>query len=229
MTTQMPQTLPTVDFDHMVDDTLFAESRSGFYDGGLKRALDVALVLLAALPVAILVGLVALLVARDGASPFYFQKRVGRGGRIFHMMKLRSMVPNADRLLDAYLADNPEARAEWDRDQKLRHDPRITPVGRLIRKTSLDELPQLWNVLRGDMSLVGPRPMMVEQQAFYPGSAYYALRPGITGLWQTSVRNEASFAERSFYDTEYLRTLSFATDLRILAKTVRVVIQGTGC
>ncbi len=229
MTTQMTHPLPAADFDKLVDDTIFSTPRSGLYAGSLKRVLDVTLVLIAALPVAILVSLVALLVARDGASPFYFQKRVGLGGRTFHMMKLRSMVPNADRLLDSYLASCPEARAEWDRDQKLRHDPRITPIGRIIRKTSLDELPQLWNVLKGDMSLVGPRPMMVEQQEFYPGSAYYALRPGITGIWQTSVRNETSFAERSLYDTTYLRTLSFATDLRILARTVRVVIQGTGC
>jgi lipopolysaccharide/colanic/teichoic acid biosynthesis glycosyltransferase len=156
------------------------------------------------------------------------QKRVGRNGRIFKMWKLRSMVPNADALLQSYLATNPAARAEWDRDQKLRHDPRITRIGHLIRKTSIDELPQLWNVFVGDMSLVGPRPMMPCQQEIYPGTAYYALRPGITGFWQTSARNESSFSERAGFDTDYLSKLSLLTDLKILMRTVRVVVHGTG-
>ena len=139
------------------------------------------------------------------------------------------MVSNADALLEQHLACDPAAREEWNRTQKLRHDPRITPIGRMIRKSSLDELPQLWNVLVGDMSLVGPRPMMVDQQEIYPGTAYYALRPGITGFWQTSVRNESSFAERAGFDAAYLRDLSFRTDLHILMRTVRVVLRGTGC
>jgi lipopolysaccharide/colanic/teichoic acid biosynthesis glycosyltransferase len=145
------------------------------------------------------------------------------------MWKLRSMVADADARLGAYLDANPERRREWDENQKLRDDPRITPVGRIIRKTSIDELPQLWNVLRGDMSLVGPRPMMPDQQAIYPGTAYYALRPGITGFWQTSVRNESSFADRARFDASYLRDLSFATDFGVLLRTVRVVVCGTGC
>jgi lipopolysaccharide/colanic/teichoic acid biosynthesis glycosyltransferase len=145
------------------------------------------------------------------------------------MWKLRSMVANADQLLSVYLAENPDARIEWDHSQKLRYDPRITRVGRIIRKTSLDELPQLWNVLRGDMSLVGPRPMMVDQQELYPGTAYYALRPGITGFWQVSVRNESSFSERAHFDADYLGRMSFVTDLKVLARTVSVVLNGTGC
>ena len=124
------------------------------------------------------------LIMLDGGSPIYFQKRIGLNGKKFRMWKLRSMVPNADRALAAYLEENPEARAEWDHSQKLRHDPRITRVGLFIRKSSLDELPQLWNVIKGDMSLVGPRPMMMSQRRMYPGTAYYALRPGITGFWQ---------------------------------------------
>lgn len=145
------------------------------------------------------------------------------------MWKLRSIVPNAEAQLQSYLDKNPEARAEWDRTQKLRFDPRITPIGRIIRKTSLDELPQLWNVLRGDMSLVGPRPMMVCQKPLYYVSAYYALRPGITGFWQTSVRNESSFAERARFDADYLRHLSLGTDISVLFKTVKVVLRGTDC
>lgn len=194
-----------------------------------KRGLDLLLVMISAPPVLMLVLTFAALIAMDGRSPIYTQERVGRNGRRFRMIKLRSMVPNADRLLEAYLADNPAARAEWDRDQKLRNDPRITQIGQLIRKTSIDELPQLWNVLRGDMSLVGPRPMMPSQQEIYPGTAYYALRPGITGFWQTSVRNESSFAQRAEFDADYLRKLSFLTDVRVIVKTVKVVINGTGC
>ncbi|WP_244430320.1 sugar transferase [Roseivivax halodurans] len=206
-------------------------SRSGPtpYRSALKRLFDVIAVLLSALPVLLLLLPICLLIMSDGKSPFYRQKRIGRDGAIFGIWKLRSMVPDADSLLEAHLAADPDARAEWDRCQKLRRDPRITPVGHLIRKTSLDELPQLWNVLCGDMSLVGPRPMMVEQRSIYPGTAYYAMRPGITGYWQTSVRNEASFVERATFDAAYLRDLSFATDVKILARTVRVVIAGTGC
>lgn len=144
------------------------------------------------------------------------------------MWKLRSMVPNADAVLEDYLNSNPDARIEWDRTQKLKHDPRITTVGRLIRKTSIDELPQLLNVFKGEMALVGPRPMMLDQRVLYPGVAYYAMRPGITGFWQTSTRNESSFAERATYDASYFTAMSFKTDLQVLLKTVGVVVTGTG-
>jgi lipopolysaccharide/colanic/teichoic acid biosynthesis glycosyltransferase len=138
------------------------------------------------------------------------------------------MVMDAEARMAAHLARDPAARAEWEETQKLKADPRVTPIGRLIRKTSLDELPQLWNVLMGDMSLVGPRPMMPEQARLYPGRAYYSLRPGITGFWQISSRNETSFAGRAAYDTRYARRISFATDLGVLLATVRVVLRGTG-
>lgn len=198
------------------------------YRNVFKRILDTLLVLIA-LPVTLPVVLVmALLVARDGASPFFLQKRVTKNGRIFHMVKIRTMVPDAEAHLAAYLAKNPAARREWDETQKLKDDPRITRVGRLLRKTSLDELPQLWNVLKGDMSLVGPRPMMVDQQDLYPGRAYYALRPGITGPWQVSDRNHGTFAGRAKFDAEYYANLSLATDLSILVRTVSVVVRGTG-
>ncbi|MFP4274111.1 MAG: sugar transferase [Paracoccaceae bacterium] len=200
----------------------------GLYRGVIKRVLDLSLVLVALVPTALILGVFALLIARDGHSPFYRQERVGRDGRIFGMWKLRSMVPDADRLLDAHLAADPEARQEWERQQKLRHDPRITRIGHLIRKTSLDELPQLFNVLTGDMSLVGPRPMMPSQREIYPGIAYYAMRPGITGYWQCSVRNECSFSERALYDTRYFEDISFKTDLLVLLRTLRVVLLGTG-
>ncbi|OWV60870.1 sugar transferase [Mameliella alba] len=229
LTLQLRQPLPTARIEKLIDEALRAETGPALYRDVFKRGLDVTLVLLGALPILMIVGIFALLVARDGHSPFYSQKRIGRNGRIFNIWKLRSMVPDADARLSDYLDQNPAARAEWDRTQKLRHDPRVTTIGSLIRKTSIDELPQLFNVLRGDMSLVGPRPMMPCQQEIYPGAAYYALRPGITGYWQVSVRNESSFAQRAGFDTAYLAQLSLANDLRVLVKTVRVVVHGTGC
>ncbi|MBO9465902.1 Putative undecaprenyl-phosphate N-acetylgalactosaminyl 1-phosphate transferase [Pelagimonas phthalicica] len=229
MTLHIRQPLPTAKIDALIDEALFATSKATSYRDYAKRALDVTLVLIAALPVLFFVAIFAAVVALDGKSPFYMQKRVGQNGRIFRMWKLRSMVSNADEMLKQHLAADPAARAEWDRFQKLSNDPRITKIGQLIRKTSIDELPQLWNVLRGDMSLVGPRPMMPCQQEIYPGTAYYALRPGITGFWQTSVRNESSFSERAAFDTAYLRELSFATDVKTILKTFKVVVRGTGC
>jgi len=202
--------------------------RGGLYRSAFKRALDILLVLVFAPILVPLVALLALLVWRDGSNPFYKQWRIGLDGRVFLIWKLRSMVPDADAQLEAHLAANPAARAEWDRSQKLMNDPRVTPLGRLLRRTSLDELPQLWNVLKGDMSLVGPRPMMPDQQKLYPGTAYYRLRPGVTGFWQISSRNRSSFANRSKFDACYERKLSLGTDLRVLLSTVRVVMRCTG-
>ncbi|MEM1340757.1 MAG: sugar transferase [Pseudomonadota bacterium] len=198
------------------------------YDRGLKRAFDLCLVLFTA-PVwlsVILFG--ALLTALDGHSPFYCQSRVGRDGKRFRIWKLRTMVVDADAKLKSYLAANPQACAEWNAHQKLKNDPRVTPVGRILRKTSLDELPQLFNVLFGDMSLVGPRPMMVCQEELYKGESYYDLRPGLTGLWQVSERNESCFVERVDFDDTYAANASLGLDLRVLAKTVGVVLRGTG-
>ena len=194
-----------------------------------KRVFDAACVLLAApvwVPVVLVCALMIFL--RDGGNPFYLQDRVGQGGRVFRMIKLRSMVADADARLEAHLAACPAARAEWDATQKLKRDPRITGIGRIIRKTSIDELPQLVNVLKGDMSLVGPRPFMTSQTALYRGHGYYRLRPGLTGFWQVSDRNHCDFAQRVHFDEAYDRTVSFATDLWVLARTVSVVIRGTG-
>lgn len=201
---------------------------AGAYRAVFKRVLDITLVIIAAPVVLLVVGLLAVGIAFDGANPFYSQSRVGRGGRLYKMWKLRSMVVNADAELETYLATDPAARAEWDSTQKLKIDPRITRFGRILRKSSLDELPQLWNVLIGNMSLVGPRPMMPCQQDIYPGSAYYRLRPGITGPWQVSRRNESTFADRARFDTDYDRSLSLAGDIGLLIGTVRVVVRATG-
>lgn len=193
-----------------------------------KRLLDLTVCLLAAPFVITVVAILALIVRHDGGKAFYTQERVGRNGRIYKMWKLRSMVSDADEALQAYLASNPKARAEWDKDQKLKSDPRITKFGQLLRKSSLDELPQLWNVVRGEMSLVGPRPMMPCQKSLYPGASYYNLRPGISGSWQVSDRNTSSFAERAIFDTQYDKDLSFYEDVRILKETVGVVFKATG-
>ena len=224
-------TLHSTDLHFSVDTASPAQTRhtaKGFYRRFVKRAIDCMLVLLAAPVIVPLIAIAALLIARDGGSPFYVQSRVGQNGRIFRMWKLRSMVPNADEILEKYLSENPEARAEWDSTQKLKTDPRITPIGKFIRKTSLDELPQLWNVLKGDMSLVGPRPMMVSQQDLYHGQSYFRLRPGITGFWQISDRNECRFRDRVRFDDAYDAAVSLKTDTVVVMRTGSVVLRGTG-
>ncbi len=211
------------------DPVLTLPRRRGAYRNFFKRLLDIVAILMAVPIVLPVILMLAVLVARDGGSPFYSQLRVGKGGRSFRMWKLRSMVIDADMRLEDWLAASPAARAEWVSTQKLRNDPRITPFGHFLRRSSLDELPQLWNVLKGDMSLVGPRPMMLNQREIYPGTAYYALRPGVTGYWQTAGRNRTTFEARAEYDTVYEEQLSLTTDLGILARTVGVVMRGTGC
>lgn len=203
--------------------------QSGLYRNVFKHLFDIVIITCSLIVVLPLILTLALLVALDGGKPFYAQQRVGKGGRIFWMWKLRTMVRDADEALELHLEGDPEMRAEWDTKQKLLKDPRITPIGRILRKTSIDELPQLFNVLRGDMSLVGPRPMMVDQQELYPGQDYYQLRPGITGFWQISDRNQTSFAARAFYDNRYNTRMSFKTDVKTLWATIRVVVCGTGC
>lgn len=206
-----------------------AAKRGGAYRAIFKRVIDVALVAVAApfvLPVLMILALA--IFAKDGHSPFFVQERVGKDGKRFKMWKFRTMVPNAEAMLQRYLDSDDKARIEWETKQKLAVDPRITTLGRVLRKSSADELPQLLNVLKGDMSLVGPRPMLPCQQALYPGHGYYRLRPGMTGSWQITARSQSTFAERAGYDDDYERRLSFADDARIVAKTVGVVLRGTG-
>ena len=199
-----------------------------FYARFGKRPLDILAVILV-LPIVLpVILLLAAIVMCQGGKPFYTQMRVGRSGRDFRLWKLRTMVHDADKRLEEYLATDPAARAEWDSTQKLKKDPRITRFGHFLRKSSLDELPQLWNVFAGDMSIVGPRPMMVEQAQLYPGADYYHLRPGVTGLWQISDRNDSTFAARATFDADYARSLSFTGDASIIVRTVGVVLRCTG-
>jgi len=201
----------------------------GLYARFAKPVLD-RLLIIAVLPIALpLIALCALALWIESGSPFYTQPRLGRAGKRFSILKLRTMVRDADAVLESYLAANPAMRREWDEMQKLKNDPRITPVGSFLRATSLDELPQLWNVLMGEMSLIGPRPMMPDQVAIYGDpKSYFALRPGITGLWQVSARNNSRFTYRNEVDGAYRRNISLSMDLTILFKTVGVVLRRTG-
>ena len=201
----------------------------GIYRLRLKRAFDLFLVCLSA-PVSLaVVLLLALVVLLQGGKPFYFQNRVGRGGRIFRLWKLRTMVPDAEARLEAHLAATPAARAEWDHCQKLKEDPRITPFGRFLRKSSLDELPQLWNVLRGDMSLVGPRPAPPREVDIYDPwhRRRLSMKPGLTGLWQVSSRLDEDFDERASLDLHYIDRWSLLLDLKVLVRTVPALLRPT--
>ncbi len=228
MTLHVPN-LTTDTSPEIQDPSDDAGVRRGPYQVFFKRALDVTLVLLSVPFILPFILFLALIIALTGNIPFYSQARVGRGGKSFRMWKLRTMVRNADEYLETYLEANPDARREWDSYQKLKDDPRVTSLGRILRKTSIDELPQLFNVLNGTMSLVGPRPMMPDQKQYYHGLAYYTLRPGITGPWQTSGRNYCStFQERVSYDNAYAREISLKTDLQFLVRTVGVVLRAKG-
>ena len=173
---------------------------------------------------------VALLVRVDGGPALFRHERIGRGGRPFICYKIRTMGVDAEVRLAKLLDENPQARAEWLANQKLEDDPRVTSLGRWLRRTSLDELPQLFNVLRGDMSMIGPRPVVRDELARYGVEIphYLRERPGLTGLWQISGRNDLTYEERVWLDGWYLRNMSLVGDLKILVKTCWVVIHGRG-
>jgi exopolysaccharide production protein ExoY len=166
----------------------------------------------------------------DGAPIVFGHYRVGRGGKLFKCLKFRSMVRDSEAVLAALLERDEAARAEWARDQKLTNDPRVTGIGAFLRKTSLDELPQLFNVLRGEMNLVGPRPIVVHELYRYgPDKVHYlTVKPGMTGLWQVSGRNNTTYEERVQLDKAYVEKRSLWFDASILFKTVRVVLTGHG-
>lgn len=184
--------------------------------------------LLLLLPLLLLVA--ALIYLRDPGPVLFAHPRIGRGGRTFRCLKFRTMVRNGDEVLARHLEANPEAAREWETTRKLKNDPRVTTLGQRLRKSSIDELPQLINVLRGEMSLVGPRPIVAEEARFY-GSAmrdYASVRPGLTGLWQVGGRSDTSYADRVRLDQTYVRTRNLWLDLRIILRTVVVVVKGRG-
>lgn len=196
----------------------------------IKRTMDLVLASLILLLLSPVLLLLALWIMKDGGSPIYQHERIGRDGKPFGCLKFRSMVLNSDEVLQQLLATDPQARAEWEKDFKLRHDVRITRVGHFLRKTSLDELPQLWNVICGEMSLVGPRPVVAEELARYgDNQGYYLMAsPGMTGLWQVSGRNDVDYETRVYFDAWYVKNWSLWNDWVILFKTVQIVLQRNG-
>lgn len=196
----------------------------------MKRVFDVVGASLLLLLLSPLFAYVAYKVSRDGGSAFFGHERVGQNGRKFKCYKFRSMVVNAQEVLKDLLERDPVARAEWEKDFKLKNDPRVNPIGHFLRRTSLDELPQLWNVLRGEMSLVGPRPVVLAELERYGGDVVYYLmaKPGMTGLWQVSGRNDVDYDTRVYFDAWYVKNWSLWTDIAILFKTISVVMGREG-
>lgn len=204
---------------------------SHFADKNLSRFIDIIIASVAfilVLPLMILICFAIFL--QDRGWPIFVHYRIGRGGKLFPCLKLRTMVRDADVRLRNLLETDPAARAEWEADQKLRKDPRITPLGLFLRKSSLDELPQLLNVIWGHMSLVGPRPIVPAEAARYGRymQFYCAVRPGITGLWQVSGRNNIGYRRRVAMDTLYCRTRSVGGDLSIMVRTIPAVLINRG-
>lgn len=199
--------------------------------GGLKRTLDLALTIPALVFAAPLLGAIALMIKReDGGPAIYRHTRVGRNGEKFDCLKFRTMVVNGDEVLKAHLEINAAARAEWAAKSKLRDDPRVTRIGKFLRAFSLDELPQLWNVVRGEMSLVGPRPVSTRELDFYGEDLPYLLAatPGLTGLWQVSGRSDTTYAERVALDKRYVAEWRLWRDVAIIGKTFGVILFRKG-
>ena len=196
----------------------------------LKRLFDmVGAITLGVVFLPLMLGIVWFL-RNEGGPVIYRHRRVGRDGKTFECLKFRSMVPDAEQRLRDLLERHPELKAEWLRNHKLRDDPRVTAVGRFLRRTSLDELPQIWNVLRGEMSLVGPRPIVREEMMRYGRwmRTYFSAKPGLTGLWQVMGRNDTDYHRRVAIDVYYVRKHSALLDLYILLKTTGVILGGGG-
>lgn len=196
----------------------------------LKRTMDIVGSILIIIMLSPVLVTLYFLIKRDGGNAIYGHPRIGRNGKTFKCLKFRSMVMNSKEVLEELLKTSPEARAEWEKDFKLKNDPRITKVGAFIRKTSLDELPQLFNVLKGEMSLVGPRPIVQEELERYEEDVDYYLmaKPGMTGLWQVSGRNDVDYDTRIYFDAWYVKNWSLWNDIAILFKTVNVVLNRDG-
>jgi Undecaprenyl-phosphate galactose phosphotransferase WbaP len=200
------------------------------YNEFTKRAFDIVTASLLCVLLSPLILTIMTLI-RIGGEPILFRhKRIGRNGRIFQCIKFRSMLPNAEEVLRRLLNEHPELRDEWTENHKLRNDPRVSAIGRVLRLTSLDELPQLWNVLRGEMSLVGPRPIVRAELLRYgrDASKYLAVKPGLTGLWQVKGRSDTTYRRRVAMDRYYVRNQSILLDVYILAATPTAVLRRSG-
>ena len=196
----------------------------------LKKLVDYMLSALLLIPVSVLILMLAGLIKLDGGPAFYKHRRLGRNGEPFDCLKFRSMRENSQELLDQYLDENPDAQREWNQTRKLKNDPRVTRIGKYLRRTSIDELPQLINVIKGEMSLVGPRPIVLEEKHHYGSlfSYYETMKPGMTGLWQVSGRNDTSYNERVQLDVWYCRNWSLWNDVVVLIKTCKILISRHG-
>jgi len=195
-----------------------------------KRALDLALSFIILPFVAPVILILLVLTRMDGAPGIFGHLRVGKNGAKFRCLKIRTMVPGAEEKLSAYLQSHPAAAEEWAQTQKLTNDPRVTPIGRFLRKTSLDELPQFWNVIKGEMSFVGPRPVTDQELDRYGPNkqSYLSMKPGITGVWQVSGRSDGSYTQRCQMDRDYATRIGLLLDLSLIARTALVFVRPTG-
>jgi exopolysaccharide production protein ExoY len=228
--------MPSHRFDAAVSDITpgitWLQGQSRIVGGAFKRAFDMTGALGAILCLLPLFCLIAMTIKLWDRGPvFYRHRRIGLNGAPFECLKFRSMVVNADEVLSRHLASSGEAAREWQETHKLKRDPRITPLGASMRKTSIDELPQLFNILKGDMSFVGPRPIVTAEVPKYGACIdhYLRARPGLTGAWQVSGRNDVDYGKRVALDRDYVEDWSFRRDLVILVKTVRAVASARGC
>ena len=196
-----------------------------------KRAIDLTLTMSGGLCLLPFLLVIAVLVAVDNRGRVIFaHRRIGKNGREFKCYKFQTMIPNAQEALEKYLSTNPKAKKEWEENFKLMNDPRVTKLGSFLRKTSLDELPQLWNVIKGEMSLVGPRPIVAKEIKYYGDNfkEYAMCKPGITGIWQVSGRSDTTYEERVAMDTWYAYNRTNMLDLKYLFKTIKIVLLGKG-
>ena len=226
-----PMTMDESALEEISGLDLLSIDRSHHTTSWAKRVFDVSVALVLAVLLAPLLLLILVSIKTADKGPAIFkQKRIGRNGEEFRCWKFRTMIVDSDKVLSEILATNPVAAAEWAEDQKLKDDPRITSMGCFLRKTSLDELPQLWNIIKGDMSLVGPRPIVQSEVKKYGRfyRAYVSVSPGVTGLWQVSGRNDTGYAERVRLDVEYVNSMSLWNDVKILFLTIPAVLSTRG-
>lgn len=205
---------------------------SNYISNLVKNVFDFSLTAVGTICISPLLVYIAYRIKKEDPGPIFFaHERIGKNGKPFPCYKFRSMVTNSQEMLQQYLAENPAAKEEWEREFKLKNDPRVTPIGKVLRCTSLDELPQIFNVLRGEMSLVGPRPVIQEELDKYYGETaklYCTVKPGITGLWQVSGRSDTTYDERVAMDESYINNRSLLGDIVILWKTIGVVALKKG-
>jgi len=218
--------------EHDTLDTFFLKLDYKIKHRAIKRIFDIVFslsILVLFLPVFAMIALIVAITSKGAIV--YAHSRVGRGGKKFGCYKFRSMYFDADKRLEELLKNNPELKKEWEKNFKLKNDPRITPIGSFLRKTSLDEFPQFWNVLKGDLSVVGPRPVIQDEIVKYYGDKaafVLSIRPGLTGLWQVSGRSNTSYDVRVLLDEEYINKQSLALDIKLVLKTIPAMLTSRG-